>query len=163
MNKEFEDYVASRLRRYLAARQIVHLQWRDKLDSVGSVRIKPDLVFGPAVGLITYVADSKYKVTADGFGREADYYQLLAYTSALNLPEGLLIYCQHDGSTPPRLVDVRNLGLGCAPGHSASTALPRTSSRNYGHWLTTLPTRCRIVLPLSAMKTVRSRRPDGIR
>ena len=110
MNKVVEEFVASRLRRYLAGRQVVHLQWRDKLDTAGSVRIRPDLVFGPIAGAITYVADSKYKVTADGFGREADYYQLLAYTSALNLPEGLLVYCQHDGSMPPRLVDIRNLG-----------------------------------------------------
>ena len=59
----------------------------------------PTLSLGPVAGALTYVADSKYKVTADGFGREAD--QLLACTSALSLPEGLLIYCQHDGSTPP--------------------------------------------------------------
>src|SRR5206468_250438 len=53
-----------------------------------------------------YVADSKYKMTTDGFGREADYYQLLAYTTALMLPEGLLVYCQHDGPVPPREVIV---------------------------------------------------------
>jgi 5-methylcytosine-specific restriction endonuclease McrBC regulatory subunit McrC len=99
-----------RLRRYLAGRLAVHLQWWDKLHVNGSVRIKPDLVFGPISGVITYVADTKYKVTADGFGREADYYQILAYASALNLPEGLLIYCQHDGNIPPQQVEVRNLG-----------------------------------------------------
>jgi 5-methylcytosine-specific restriction endonuclease McrBC regulatory subunit McrC len=49
-------------------------------------------------------------VTADGFGREADYYQLLAYTAALRLREGLLIYCQHDGSAPARQIEVRHLG-----------------------------------------------------
>ena len=46
----------------------------------------------------------------DGYGRESDYYQILAYTSALNIPEGMLIYCQHDGSALPRQVDVRHLG-----------------------------------------------------
>ena len=42
------------------------------------------------------------------------------------MPEGLLIYCQHDGSLPPRQIAVRNLGtllatwavhLGGTPGH----------------------------------------------
>jgi len=30
-------------------------------------------------------ADTKYKITADGYGREADYYQILAYTAALGV------------------------------------------------------------------------------
>ena len=32
--------------------------------------------------------------------RTADYYQLLAYTTALDLPEGVLIYCLADGGQP---------------------------------------------------------------
>jgi len=28
----------------------------------------------------------------------------------LDLPEGLLIYCQHDGAAPPQRIDVRNVG-----------------------------------------------------
>jgi 5-methylcytosine-specific restriction enzyme subunit McrC len=110
MNKVFEEFIESRLRRYIARRLVVHGQWPDRLDVDAAVRIRPDLVFESAAGKVVYVADSKYKVTADGFGREADYYQLLAYTSALNLREGLLIYCQHDGSAPPREVQVRHLG-----------------------------------------------------
>ncbi len=109
MNKVFEEFVESRLRRYLAGRLVVHGQSPDRLDLAGSIRIKPDLVFKSTVVRTTYVADSKYKVTADGFGREADYYQILAYTAALDLPEGLLIYCQHDATAPPQQVDVRNL------------------------------------------------------
>jgi len=110
MNKVFEEFVESRLRRYLAGRLLVHGQWPDRLDVAGSVRIKPDLVFESAAREAAYVADAKYKVTADGFGRESDYYQLLAYTAALNMAEGLLIYCQHDGMTPPQQIEVRNLG-----------------------------------------------------
>lgn len=110
MNKVFEEFVESRLKRYLADRLLVHGQWPDRLDLAGSVRIKPDLVFESVGRETSYVADSKYKVTADGFGREADYYQLLAYTASLNLREGLLIYCQHDGTAPPQQVDVRHLG-----------------------------------------------------
>jgi 5-methylcytosine-specific restriction enzyme subunit McrC len=126
MNKAFEDFVTARLRRYLSAQLLVHPQRRSHLDTAGQVRIKPDLVFERRPGGIAYVADTKYKVTSDGLGREADYYQILAYATALNVPEGLLIYCQHDGTVPPRHVDVRNLGtrlatwavhLAGTPGH----------------------------------------------
>jgi 5-methylcytosine-specific restriction enzyme subunit McrC len=110
MNKVFEEFVESRLKRYLAGRLLVHGQWPDRLDVAGVVRIKPDLVFESVVREVSYVADSKYKVTADGFGREDDYYQLLAYTASLDLREGLLIYCQHDGTAPPQQVDVRHIG-----------------------------------------------------
>ena len=110
MNKAFEDFVASRLTRYLAGHLIVRAQRPERLDTAGQVRIKPDLVFERTPGTTAYIADSKYKITSDGFGREADYYQILAYTSALNAPEGMLIYCQHDGNAPPQQIDVRNLG-----------------------------------------------------
>src|SRR5262249_10471046 len=33
-----------------------------------------------------------------------DYYQLLAYTTALDVPEGLLIYCHDDGLAPEPIV-----------------------------------------------------------
>jgi hypothetical protein len=49
------------------------------------------------------------QITADGLGREEDYYQLLAYLAAFNQDEGLLIYCQHDGTAPAGEVVVRNL------------------------------------------------------
>jgi 5-methylcytosine-specific restriction enzyme subunit McrC len=110
MNKVFEEFVEARLRRYLASRLDVHGQHPARLDVAGSVRIRPDLVFETPAGTITYVADSKYKVTADGFGRETDYYQLLAYTSALGLHEGTLIYCQHDGNVPSQQIEVRHVG-----------------------------------------------------
>ena len=37
-------------------------------------------------------ADVKYKLTDDGLGRNADYYQLLAYCTALGLRGGVLLY-----------------------------------------------------------------------
>jgi 5-methylcytosine-specific restriction enzyme subunit McrC len=112
MNKVFEEFVESRLRKCLAGRLRVHGQRPVRLDLSGEVRMKPDLVFESADGKVWYVADSKYKVTATGLGQEADYYQLLAYTTALDLPEGLLIYCQHDGMTIPHHIEVRNSGTG---------------------------------------------------
>ena len=45
-------------------------------------------------GRTRFVADIKYKLTDDSAGgSNADLYQLLAYTTALDLPEGMLIYC----------------------------------------------------------------------
>jgi 5-methylcytosine-specific restriction enzyme subunit McrC len=110
MNKVFEQFVASRLRRYLARQLIVDTQLPSKLDADGHIRMRPDLVFRPKAGANCYVADTKYKITATGLGLETDYYQLLAYTSALNLPEGLLIYCQHDGNAPPHQITVLSTG-----------------------------------------------------
>ena len=68
-------------------------QHRDRLDEDRRVAIRPDLLFS-SQGTAKFVADIKYKLTDDGAGgRTADYYQLLAYTTALDLPEGVLIYC----------------------------------------------------------------------
>ncbi len=39
---------------------------------------------------------------SDGFGREADYYQILAYTNALNVPGGMLI-AEHRSATSVRV------------------------------------------------------------
>jgi 5-methylcytosine-specific restriction enzyme subunit McrC len=110
MNKVFEDFVSERLARYLTGHLAVAAQRSLPLDTGGQVRIRPDLIFERARGQIVYVADIKYKVTDDGYGREADYYQILAYAATLGIPEGMLIYCQRDGAAPPRDVEVRILG-----------------------------------------------------
>jgi 5-methylcytosine-specific restriction enzyme subunit McrC len=110
MNKAFEDFVASRLTRYLAGQLIVHTQRSEWLDTDERVKIRPDVIFERQPGTVAYIADSKYKITDDGYGRDADYYQMLAYTSALNVPEGLLIYCHHDGTAPSTNINVLNLG-----------------------------------------------------
>ena len=73
------------------------------------VPIRPDLVFRKQ-GKELYVADIKYKLTADAKARNSDYYQLLAYTTALDLPEGVLIYCLAEGGRPERTVTVRHAG-----------------------------------------------------
>ena len=73
------------------------------------VPIQPDLVFRNR-GTDVYVGDIKYKLTADARARTNDYYQLLAYTTALDLPEGILIYCREDGGRPECEVTVRHAG-----------------------------------------------------
>lgn len=93
MNELFERFVTERLRRALRERLNVKDQYNDRLDHDGDVRIRPDLVFSTS-GVASFVADIKYKLTdSTAAGRNADYYQLLAYTTALNVPEGVLIYC----------------------------------------------------------------------
>ena len=109
MNALFEAFLEARLRRHLTRQLDIESQHPTTLDVGNRVRMKPDLVFRQR-GELVYVADSKYKLTTDGLGQGADYYQLLAYIAALNLQEGILIYCQHDGTLPPKEVLVRHLG-----------------------------------------------------
>ncbi|WP_420440286.1 McrC family protein [Candidatus Poriferisodalis sp.] len=101
MNQLFERFVTSRLQRELHGRLEVAAQLRPHLDIEERIQIRPDLTLrsqGEAVG----VADLKYKLTdgdanaevaAAPLARHGDYYQLLAYTTALGLSEGTLIYC----------------------------------------------------------------------
>jgi len=111
MNDLFERFVTERLRRALQGRLVVEDPTHDSLDIEKKVGIRPDLRFRhPRSDSVTYVGDIKYKLTADAVARSADYYQLLAYATALDLPEGVLIYCQADGGKPAREITVRHAG-----------------------------------------------------
>lgn len=110
MNDVFERYLEAQLRRALEGRLEVTGQHTTTLDVEGHIGMRPDLLFR-ADARPCYVADAKYKLTSDGFGRESDYYQLHAYITALGLPEGVLVYCQHDGNVPPQHAVVRNAGV----------------------------------------------------
>jgi 5-methylcytosine-specific restriction enzyme subunit McrC len=109
MNRVFEAFVADRLGHHLRGRLRVHSQWPTHLDIGRHVNVRPDLAF-ERKGQIVFVADSKYKLSDDGLGRGGDYYQLLAYTTAMGLPAGLLIYCHPGAGAPPRFVRVRRGG-----------------------------------------------------
>ncbi|MEO1061335.1 MAG: restriction endonuclease [Actinomycetota bacterium] len=108
MNLLFEAFVTQRLRRELRGRLEVLDQFGTHLAEGRRVPIRPDLVFR-CRGEAVYVADIKYKLTSDARARTADHYQLLAYTTALDLPEGVLIYCLAEGR-PERSVTVRHAG-----------------------------------------------------
>ena len=111
MNNLFERFVTERLRRALEGRLRVEDQKESPFDEGEEEHIKPDLRFRePVSRMLTYVGYIKYKLAADAGARSADYYQLLAYTTALDLPEGVLIYCQADGGRPAREVTVRHAG-----------------------------------------------------
>ena len=111
MNDLFEKFVTERLRRALQGRLVVEDQIHDYLDVEKKVWIRPDLRFHhPRSGSVTYVGDIKYKLTEDAVARSADYYQLLAYTTALDLPEGVLIYCHTDDGNPAGEITVSHAG-----------------------------------------------------
>ncbi|MDQ3701765.1 MAG: McrC family protein [Chloroflexota bacterium] len=91
----FETFV------YVALRDVLQLRERAfprgaqgrslVLDQAGAVNLRPDLSWWEG-GACTFVGDVKYKrIKAAGF-LHADLYQLLAYTTAADVPGGLLIY-----------------------------------------------------------------------
>ena len=109
MNDLFQSWVTDRLRAALRSRMTVRPEPTVHLGLNRRVSMAPDLTFVDS-GDVVYVADVKYKLTASGMGKSDDYYQLLAYTTAMNLPEGVLIYCEADGEVPEREVVVRHAG-----------------------------------------------------
>ena len=111
MNDLFERFITERLRRALQGRLAVESQVWTHLDEGKQVGMRPDLVFRrPGSGLTVYVGDIKYKLTKEAQGYNADYYQLFAYTTALDLPEGVLIYCRAPDGRPASEVTVRHAG-----------------------------------------------------
>ena len=109
MNSLFQEFVTHRLRRVLRARLGLDAEPTIHLGLSRRVPMAPDLVFR-ADGAVVFVGDVKYKLTGSGTGRSPDYYQLLAYTTALELPEGVLVYCQADDEIPPGEVIVKHAG-----------------------------------------------------
>ncbi len=109
MNKLFERFVTERLRRALLGRLEVRAEPPVHLGLGNQVRMRPDLEFRKR-GTTVYVGDIKYKLTGDARARNADQYQLLAYTTAMDLPEGVLIYCLAEGGQPSRAITVRHSG-----------------------------------------------------
>lgn len=109
MNDLFQRFVTERLRRELRGRLDVIDEPIVHLGTGRRVTMLPDLLFRNPRGEPLYVGDIKYKLAKDGRGRSGDYYQLLAYTTALDLPEGVLIYCRHENDEGgSRTVIVRN-------------------------------------------------------
>ncbi|BDZ43172.1 McrBC 5-methylcytosine restriction system component [Paraoerskovia sediminicola] len=111
MNELFQRFVTERLRRALRGRLDVIDVPTVHLGLGRRVAMQPDLVFQQLNGTVQYVGDVKYKLTTDARGRSGDYYQLLAYTTAMDLSEGVLIYCRHpDDPVTKSTVVVKNAG-----------------------------------------------------
>lgn len=111
MNRLFESYVEHAVRNALEGRCDVVGQDGQHLDVDRRVRMKPDLLLrdsrsrGPL-----HVADMKYKISGDERGRNADYYQMLAYTTAYGLDSGTLLYAQLGDGVDLGEVTVRRTG-----------------------------------------------------
>ncbi|WP_329584598.1 McrC family protein [Kitasatospora sp. NBC_01250] len=110
MNKLFEDFVTLALREaYRATDLTCRLQDPHHLDEASLIRMRPDLVlYGPA-GTPQAVADAKYKAEKPDGYPDADLYQMLAYCTALGLPEGHLVYAK--GNAPHTAHQVRQAGI----------------------------------------------------
>lgn len=110
MNELFERFVTERLRQELRGSLRVDDALKVHLGHGRRVQMKPDLVFRDQHNVIRHVGDVKYKVTTDARGRSSDHYQLLAYTTALDLTAGTLIYCRRRDDVEQRSVTVKNVG-----------------------------------------------------
>lgn len=110
MNKLFEDFVTVALREACRARgHSARLQDPHHLDEAAAIRMKPDFVLYGPDGAVRAVVDAKYKAEKRGGFPDADLYQMLAYCTALGLPEGHLVYAK--GNAPHAAHTVRHAGI----------------------------------------------------
>lgn len=107
MNRTFEKFLEVRLASALEGDLSVSPQHRVHFDHARSVRIEPDLVFMDGLAPV-FVGDAKYKLGSPASGASPDLFQLLAYTTVLDLPEGVLVYAQSEEEIPNTLVEVVN-------------------------------------------------------
>ncbi|MFF0158131.1 McrC family protein [Streptomyces sp. NPDC005263] len=112
MNKVFEDFVCVALREALrpyGGRGVLQAKGVT-LDEDERVRMRPDFVwYGDGnQGRPLAVIDAKYKTEKKDGYPGADLYQMLAYCTALGLPEGHLVYAK--GNVPHAVHRVREAG-----------------------------------------------------
>ena len=108
MNRLFEQFVVQALREELGvSAQVLRSGSRGgtTLDEEGQIRLEPDLSWW-LHGVCTFVGDVKYK-SFTARAPNPDFYQLLAYATAFDLPGGLLIYA---GTPRPTAHVVRHAG-----------------------------------------------------
>ncbi|MFJ2029736.1 hypothetical protein [Streptosporangium sp. NPDC087985] len=79
------------------------------LDERQAVRMAPDFVWYADDGTSRAVADAKYKAERPEGFPDSDLYQMLAYCTALNLPEGHLVYAK--GNAPHAAHRVRHVRI----------------------------------------------------
>lgn len=95
MAKVFEDFVTTALSEALAGQGGYCVrQARHHLDEHDTIRIVPDFVRYAADGAPLSVADAKYRAEKPEGFPDANIYQMLAYCTALRLPEGHLVYAK---------------------------------------------------------------------
>ncbi|QEV65010.1 restriction endonuclease [Streptomyces spectabilis] len=96
MNGVYEDFVCKALGEAMrphGGRSVLQVR-NIHMDEGNSIRLRPDFVWYGDSDKPTIVADAKYKARESrGFPNE-DLYQMLAYCTALGLPEGHLVYAK---------------------------------------------------------------------
>lgn len=99
MNVVFQEFVTVALRDVLRVSENVFREHNiNSLDVGGCVRLRPDLTWWHGSSCV-FVGDAKYKnISGERRIPNADLYQLLAYTTALNLPGGMLIYAKGEAA-----------------------------------------------------------------
>lgn len=111
MNVVFEDFVVTAIREALGLteRELVQGAKGKKLhlDMARTIPLKPDISWWRGKSCLA-VADVKYKKTIDQRVPNADLYQILAYATATDLPDGMLIYAA--GEEDPAVHEVRFSG-----------------------------------------------------
>ena len=99
MNQVFQEFVTVALREALGvSERLFGERSIASLDETGHVALRPDLVWREG-GAYVFVGDAKYKNISEKRVPNPDLYQLLAYTTALNLPRGLLVYAKGEVDT----------------------------------------------------------------
>ena len=97
MNDVFEDFVVTSLRESLG---LTHREFSQnakgkwlRLDEAGNIKLEPDISWWQGTRCC-FVGDVKYKrINVKGI-KHPDIYQLLSYTIAAGVPEGILIYAK---------------------------------------------------------------------
>ena len=109
MNDLFQEFVTQALRETLGVSDRTLRDDRGirrlTLAEENKVQLKPDLSWWDGETCM-FVGDAKYKKIVHSTVPNADLYQLLAYTTALDLPGGLLIYAQ--GEAEAATYDIRH-------------------------------------------------------
>ena len=110
MNVIFQEFVTVALRESLGISDVSIFGERSirSLDTSGRIHLRPDLTWreGPRC---VFVGDVKYKNLTGRSVPNSDVYQLLAYSTALNLPGGMLIYAKDEAEA--RSYQVRHSGM----------------------------------------------------
>ncbi|MFD8006323.1 McrC family protein [Streptomyces mirabilis] len=110
MNRLFEDFVTVALRESLRGTDLTGaLQDPLHLDEADAIRMRPDFVVYRSGGIPVAVVDAKYKAEKRAGYPDSDLYQMLAYCTALGLPEGHLVYAK--GNAPHAAHQVRHTGI----------------------------------------------------
>ena len=105
MNKVFQGFVTRALRELLGASEhAFRSEDQVPLDEDRCIGLEPDITWWDGQ-TCTFVGDAKYKnISGERRIPNADLYQLLAYTTALDLPGGLLIYAKGEAEPVEYLV-----------------------------------------------------------